>query len=473
MPQDNYTATVALIGRPNVGKSTLFNRLVGKRQAIVDDRPGVTRDLVYGRVSFDAGVSDNGFYLIDTGGYDLGKEAKRVKRCHQSHGEVVGGTIWPITKSAIEEADVCVFVLDGKFGLHPLDHEILSELRKTGKEVIYVVNKIDGYERSHQTWDFLGFTTDLLPVSSAHGMGLAELRCEIRSRIAGIRPRGQLKPEGSDIKIAMIGRPNMGKSSIINRLTGRTRALVSELPGTTRDSLDTSIKVSGRDVTLVDTAGIRRQAKVKDKIEGLSVLQSIKSVERADIVLLIIDAAQGLTDQDARLADHVIGRGKPLMIVVNKWDLIGEKDANSCKVFAAELRAHLKSMAYVPIKFVSCLKNQRVHQLLDRALALHDQALVRIDTTRVNEALKEIVAQHTPALIYNHTKQVKFYFASQVGTNPPKIVIFCNVEDEIQESYKRYMENRFREKLGFPNLPLKLVFRDHKRMRERPSQALG
>lgn len=442
---------VAIVGRPNVGKSTLFNALVGKRDALVDDRPGVTRDRLYGTVKGEK----SGFILVDTGGFET------EDYNFQPFGE---NLVWQQTSAAIDEADLVVLMLDGKDGLHPHDEEIARTLQKKQKDVIYVVNKLDGMEQESAMLEFykLG-VSNLIPLSAAHRRGVGELREVLEEELEKQDQEERLrrgKVAGDDaIKVALIGRPNVGKSSILNRLTGENRALVSDVAGTTRDTVDTPFTFNGRPYVIVDTAGIRRRSKVEEKLEALSVMKSLKAIERADLVLLVIAGEAGFTDQDARLASLAISQHKPLMIVVNKWDLVQNKDSLATKYYAEEVRQRIKGMSYVPVKFVSCLRNQRVFQLFDDIERMSITYQRRVSTGELNKALETVVREHTPALIRNHKKRIKFYYATQVKAAPPTIVVMCNLADEIQESYKRYMEHRFREILGFDELPLHVIFR--------------
>lgn len=448
--------TVAIVGRPNVGKSTLFNRLTRTRTAIVDDRPGVTRDRLYGIVYFDDN-RENGFTLIDTGGF----ETEGVY--YQPFSE---NLVWTQTEAAIKEADIVVLLLDGKSGVHQHDHELARYLDRLGKQVIFVANKIDGPEQRSAAFEFyeLG-VTDVLTVSAAHGRQVDILLDTIQEKLAAIAPKGDARLSSGAPRIALIGRPNAGKSSILNRLTGEERSVVSDVAGTTRDAIDTPLTFNKKDYIIVDTAGIRRRSKIHDKIEGLSVMRSLQSIERADIVLLIIDAKENLTDQDARLADLAASQFKPVAIIVNKWDLVPDKNSNSARDYERDLKVKLKLLQHVPVLFVSCLENQRVHQIMNVVEGLAEDYDRRVETRKLNDALRTIVYEHTPALIRKYSKRPKFYFATQVRTRPPTVVIFCNVANEIQESYKRYIAKRFREMLGYGNGPLRILYRSKAEVR--------
>lgn len=447
---------VAIVGRPNVGKSTLFNRLTRSDQAIVDDQPGVTRDRVYGSVWLDS-EHQEGFGLIDTGGFE--KDDFKFQPFSEN-------LVWKQTQAAIDEADLVVLLLDAKAGLCPHDRELYQYLESKQKKFIVVVNKVDGSGEAQLTWDFFELETQPYVISAAHNRGVVDLREKLADLLSE-EQKLSVRALGQGPSIAIVGRPNAGKSSILNRLTGEERSLVSEIAGTTRDAIDTVIQYHGQPFTLVDTAGIRRKSRIHEKVESLSVIRSLRAIERADVVLLVLDASEGLTDQDMRLADLAAERRKPTLIVVNKWDLVAHKDSNSAKDWTEAIHRELKTVAYAPVVFVSCLENQRVHKLMALATDLLRQASQRVETARVNEVLRQVVSEHTPALIKGKTKRVKFYFATQVSVSPPTIVVFCNVAQEIHDSYKRYMVNRFREALGFPDIPLRLIFRAKSDVRRR------
>jgi GTP-binding protein len=444
--------TVAIVGRPNVGKSTLFNCMTRSRNALVDDRPGVTRDRIYGTVYFDD-YEENGFLLIDTGGFET------EGFYYQPFQENI---VWRQTELAIAEADLILLVFDGREGLHPHDRELLNYLRKQQKPVLCVVNKIDHTGVIALSYDFykLGIDPPLL-VSASHSKGIDEVLEAIEARFEDLDLHADSRKVSTHdaMRIAIVGRPNAGKSSIINRLLGEERNLVSEVAGTTRDSIDSQIAYNQKSYVLIDTAGIRRRSRIKDKIESLSVMRSMQAVERADIAVLVIDAMQSLTEQDARIADLVASQHKGLLIVVNKWDLIPNKDSKSVAEYTTHVREQLKLLEWVPILFTSALENQRVHRIMQLVETIATDLEKRIETRRVNEALEIMVAEHTPSLIRAHSKRVKFYYATQVKTKPPTIVVFCNVADEIQESYKRYMSNRYRDILQLQYSPLRLIFR--------------
>jgi GTP-binding protein len=442
---------VAIVGRPNVGKSTLFNLLTRSKTAIVDDQPGVTRDRIYGEAYFDKD-KDAGFMVIDTGGFEFGE----FKFQPFTKNEV-----WQQTTLAIDEADIVLFVVDAKTGLHQHDHELVQLLKRKSKIIIYVVNKVDGEEAKTGLWEFYALGSDkLMPISAAHNRGVKDLLEEIQSNIDSLDRITKKDTSSGAAKIALIGRPNAGKSSILNRLCGEERAVVSDIPGTTRDSIDTLIKYNGDPYLIIDTAGIRRRTKIYERLEVFSVMRSLRVIDNADIVVVVIDAVEGITDQDARLINLALDRFHPVLIAVNKWDLIPNKTANSARDYAKNIRETvLKDSRFLPVIFISCLENQRVHKLLGEVARLRDMYRKRVATAPLNAALAKIVHDHTPQLSKKLSKRVKFYYATQVRIEPPTIVVKCNIHEEIQESYKRYMTHKFRELLGFEDIPIRILFR--------------
>lgn len=452
---------VAIIGRPNVGKSTLFNRLTTSDDAIVDDRPGVTRDRLYGTVWLDSDRTD-GYVVIDTGGFE--KDDFKFQPFAEN-------LVWRQTDAAIQEADLVVLLVDAKAGINPHDRELAQYLNRLGKHHMVVVNKVDGLEQAQLIWDFYELSEDPLKVSAAHNRGVADLREDIGAALAALPGRASYKHASDATRIAIVGRPNAGKSSILNRLTGEERALVSDIAGTTRDAIDTPITYNNRPYVLVDTAGIRRKSRIFERIESLSVVRSIRAIERADVVLLVMDARDGLTEQDMRLAQLAAERWKPIILVINKWDLVENKTSNSGKEWTDAIHHMLKTLSFAPIAFVSCIENQRVHKLMQLVEDLSLNSRRRIETHLVNQALRKMVQEHTPALIKGKTKRVKFYFATQVAVEPPTIVVFCNVAREIHESYIRYMTRRFQEFLGFNDIPLRVIYRAKTDTKARPGSS--
>jgi GTP-binding protein len=434
---------VAIVGRPNVGKSTLFNRLIGERRAIVEDEPGTTRDRVYGTTDW-GGVE---FTIIDTGGLqddqELVGEPTDVLARHtrdQAH-------------AAIAEADVIVFMVDGKAGMNAGDHEVAEILRRADKPTILVANKAESADRRDAVYEFyeLGLG-DPLAISSYHGTGTGDLL----DRIVEALPAVEEDEEIEGPAIAIVGRPNVGKSRLLNALIGQERSIVSDIPGTTRDSLDTVLEWAGQPVTLIDTAGIRRRGRIDRGIEQYSVLRSMRAIDRADVVLLVIDATEGFTAQDLHIAGYVAEQKKGIVVVVNKWDLV-EKDSSTMDEFREEARRQLDFMPYAPLVFVSAKFGQRVHQVLDTALAVVSERHKRVPTAALNKMLKEAVAAHPPPS--KPGKWLKFYYATQADISPPTFIIFVNDPTQIHFTYRRFLENQLRDAFGFTGTAIRLSFR--------------
>lgn len=457
--------TVALIGRPNVGKSTLFNRLTRSRNAIVDDQPGITRDRLYGVAQCTEPTDHWESYLVvDTGGFE--KDDFNFQPFQEN-------LVWQQTEQAIKDANVIVMVFDGKEGPTPHDKELVNFLRGLNKPVIYAVNKVDGIEQRHTAWPFYELGIDIhIEVSAAHNRYVYELSELIEAELAKCPSLTRKERNVNECHITIIGRPNVGKSSLLNRLAGENRALVSDIAGTTRDCVDIDLTYNGKKYVVIDTAGIRRKTKINDKIESLTVMRSIQGIERADLTLLVI-GPEGLTDQDARLAGLAISRFKPLLIIVNKWDLVTEKDANTAEELRKDIHAKIGNTKYVPVTFISCLTNQRVHKVLQQVELMMTDYHKRVTTSEINDCLQSIVRHHTPALINSSNKRIKFYYATQVKAAPPTIVVKCNVSEEIQESYKRYMNHQFRRRLDFGTAPIRLLFRPKTRREERAELLTG
>jgi GTP-binding protein len=434
---------VAIVGRPNVGKSTLFNRLVGERRAIVEDVPWTTRDRLYGTVSW-GGVE---FTIVDTAGL-------------QDPSEIEASTITEIAKrtreqaqSAIDEADVIIFMVDTKAGLTAGDHEVADLLRRTDKPTILVANKIDNINRKDMAVEFyeLGLG-DPMAMSSYHGVGTGDLL----DRIVENLPHFEEEPDIAGPKFAIVGRPNVGKSRLINALIGEERSIVSDLPGTTRDSLDTHLEWNGQALTLIDTAGIRRRGRIEQGIEHFSVLRSMRAIDRSDVVLLVIDATEEFTAQDLHIAGYVEEQKKGIVVVVNKWDLI-EKDSSTMDLYRDEAKRQLDFLPYAPLVFISAKFGQRVQNVLEMALLVEAERRKRVSTSALNKLLRDAVAKHPPPS--KPGKWLKFYYATQADVSPPTVVFFTNDPQSVHFSYKRFLENQIRDQFGYVGNPVRMMFR--------------
>ena len=429
---------VAIVGRPNVGKSTLFNNLVGDRIAIVDDMPGVTRDRLYRETEWN-GVE---FVVVDTGGLE------------PRNNEFMMTKIKEQAEVAMNEADVILFVVDGKSGVNPLDEEIAYILRKKQKPIILCVNKIDNFlQQQDDVYDFWGLGFEhLIPVSGAHKVNLGDMLDMVTEMIEKI----DLPEEEEDVlKLAIIGKPNAGKSSLVNKLSGEERTIVSDIAGTTRDAIDTIVQYKDNKYMIIDTAGIRRKSKVEESLEYYSVLRAIKTIKRADVCILMLDGKEGLTEQDKRIAGIAAEELKPIVVVVNKWDLV-DKNKVSMKSMKEELYAELPFLSYAPIEFVSALTGQRTTKILEISDTIYEEYTKRISTGILNTVLKEAVLMNNPPT--RKGRVVKINYATQVSTAPPKFVLFCNYPELIHFSYARYSENKFREAFGFDGSPILISF---------------
>ena len=431
---------VAIVGRPNVGKSTLFNKLIGERRAIVEDTPGVTRDRIYGETEW----CGRKFSLIDTGGIEPKTDDIILKQMRVQ------------AQIAIESADVIVFLCDVRAGLVADDREIAVMLGKSGKPVIVCVNKIDRVgDLPYEYYEFyeLGLKDDPIPLSSLHGSGTGDLLDAIVDKL----PAPVDEDEDEDIiRVAVIGKPNAGKSSIINRMVGSERLIVSNIPGTTRDAIDTYVENEWGKFCFIDTAGIRRSSKIDDKIERYSVLRAHMAVERADVCLIMVDANEGVTEQDERIAGIAHEAGKACIICLNKWDSI-EKDNSTVNEATRQVRTALAYMTYAPIQFVSALTGQRVNTLYEMIVAVHANAHMRVTTGVLNDLLHDATARNQPPS--DKGKRLKIYYMTQSQVAPPTFVIFCNSAELFHFSYQRYLENCLRETFGFRGTPIRLVIR--------------
>jgi len=428
---------VAIIGRPNVGKSTLFNRITRRRDAIVDDRPGVTRDRHYG----DAVWDDRDFMLVDTGGFVSGDDDR------------FAAPIRFQVEQAVEEADTVVLVLDGKGGISPFDSDLIDRLRTVDRPVFYVVNKIDGPEQENRLYEFyaLGIET-LHPLSAEHGYGVSDFLDNLLKSL----PSTTTEADQEHIRIALVGRPNVGKSSLINRLLGQERLVVSDLPGTTRDAIDTLCQHAGQSYLLIDTAGIRRKAKVDLKLEKFSIIKALKRLERCDVALVVLDASEGITEQDVKVAGYASERGCGTIFVVNKWDL-ADKTVTTPRKFEEQLRYVSKFLNYAPMLTVSARSGQRIHKIFPAVNAVYNQYVTRIGTGQVNRIVNHATTRTEPPL--HKGRRLKFYYTTQIADRPPTFVSFVNFPGAVHFSYQRYLLNQIRTETGLDKVPLRLYFR--------------
>ena len=431
---------IAIVGRPNVGKSTLFNKLIGERRSIVEDTPGVTRDRIYGETEWRG----KRMILIDTGGIEPKTDNLILKQMRQQ------------AQMAIDTADVIIFMCDVRTGLNANDRDIAVMLKKSGKPIVPCINKCDSIgSPPMEFYEFyeLGFDEDPISVSSIHGSGSGDL---LDACLRYLDDWQDTMEEDDSIKVAVIGKPNAGKSSIINRLIGEERLIVSDMAGTTRDAVDTQLENEYGKFTFIDTAGIRRQSKIDDKIEHFSVLRAHMAVERAQVCLLMIDASTGITDQDTKIAGIAHEAGKAVIIVVNKWDLI-EKDNSTVNEFNNKIRTELAYMPYAPILYISAKTGQRVTNLFERIVYVYGQSVMRVTTGMLNDVLGDAMIRVQPPS--DKGRRLKIYYMTQIATAPPTFVIFCNNIQLFHFSYQRYIENCLRETFGFMGTPIKLIIR--------------
>lgn len=429
---------VAVVGRPNVGKSTFFNRVVGRRVSIVEDTPGVTRDRIYAEAEW----RNRHFALIDTGGIEPDSR------------DVILSQMREQAQIAMDTADVIIFMVDGKDGLTAADHEVASMLLRTGKKVVLVVNKMDSPKMKDDVYDFyeLGLGVPI-PISSANMLNLGDVLDEVVDAF----PDNQGDDDEDITKIAVIGKPNVGKSSLINELLGEKRVIVSPIAGTTRDSIDTPFSMDGKDYILIDTAGIRRKSKVNEDIERYSVVRAVAAIERCDVALLMIDAEEGITEQDKKIAGVAHEAGKGILIVVNKWDLI-EKDTGTMNEFRKEIEKELTFLSYAPSVFISVKEHQRVRKVIELAEYISEKRALRVPTGQLNSLIADAVMMKQPPS--DKGRRLKIYYATQVGVKPPLFSFQINKRELMHFSYARYLENRIREGFGFEGTSLKFVFRE-------------
>lgn len=433
---------VAIVGRPNVGKSTLFNSLAGERIAIVQDTPGITRDRIYADITW----LDKQFTLIDTGGIE------------PDSSDIILSQMREQAQIAMDTADVIIFMVDVKQGLVDSDMKVADMLRRCHKPVVLVVNKVDSFEKFiNDTYEFYNLGIgDPVPISAANRLGIGDMLDEVTKYF----DESAFSEEDDDRpRVAIIGKPNVGKSSLINKLIGEQRLIVSDIAGTTRDAIDTPVKANGREYVFIDTAGLRRKKNIKEDLEKYMIVRTVSAVERADVVVLLIDAKDGVTEQDAKIAGIAHERGKGFIIAVNKWDLI-EKDNSSVNEFSKKIKSTLSFMPYAEILFISVKTGQRVPKLFDTIDAVIDNCSMRIQTGVLNEIIAQATAMQQPPA--DKGKKLKIFYVTQVGVKPPTFVIFVNDKELMHFSYTRYLENQIRDTFGFRGTPLKFIVKERK-----------
>jgi GTPase len=436
---------VAIVGRPNVGKSTLFNRLAGGLVAIVENRPGVTRDRLYR----DSEWLGRKFTIIDTGGIEFKNENTPIPAQMRRQAEI-----------AMEEADVIIFVIDALTGLTPDDDTIAQTLRKSGKPIILAANKVENFSKV-ELYEFYGLGLgEPIPISASHGMNVGDLLDEVVSHFPD-EMEEEIDPD--TIRIAVIGRPNVGKSSLVNTMLGEERVIVSNIPGTTRDAIDTPFEHEGKHYVLIDTAGMRRKGRIDELTEQYSVTRSLRAVDRSDVILMLIDSTEGVTEQDKKIAGYAHEAGKGIVIVINKWDLI-EKDDKTMNRFEKTIREELGFMMYAPTLFISAKTGQRVTKLLDLVDFVAEQNSTRVATATLNTLVREWVHLNPPPT--DKGRRLKILYATQVGVKPPTFVFFVNDHELMHFSYRRYLENQLRKSFGFEGSPIRMVVRQKEEERE-------
>lgn len=432
---------VAIVGRPNVGKSTLFNRIARAQISIVESRPGVTRDRVYTSAEW----TGREFTIVDTGGLDPLLDDELVSKVREQ------------AEIAIREADVIIFVVDARAGLTSNDYEVAELLRRAGKPVIVAANKVD--HPSVETYELFSLGLgDPIPISAAHGAGVGDLLDAVVERLP--EREAEDEEEASAIRIAFVGRPNVGKSSLFNIIVGEERSIVSPIPGTTRDAVDTYVKIDGRDFVFIDTAGLRRKSKIHEPVERYSVIRALRAVDRCHVAVLVIDATEGASEQDAKIAGYIQEAGRGCVIALNKWDLVPDKETNTLKKMELEVLRVMPFMSYAPIVSTSAATGQRVKRLLETVTAVHEQLMRRIPTATLNQVIEDAVLKYPHPSVKGQTVKVKY--ATQVGVNPPKFAVFVSRPDLVHFSYERYLENAIREAFGFSGVPVKLFTRSTK-----------
>ena len=460
---------VAIVGRPNVGKSTFFNRMIGERVAIVEDRPGTTRDRIYG----DTDWNGRDFTLIDTGGLELGTDIPVGQVGLDGQPGDIMKRVQAQAQLAIEEADVIVFIVDARTGITAADEEVAEMLRRTNKPVILAANKADNAARRLDAVEF--YTQGLgepITISSIQGTGTGDLLDVIVDALPPEEERPEEEEEDEDVvRVAILGRPNVGKSSLLNAILGFQRSIVSDVPGTTRDAIDTEMEFEGKKVILVDTAGIRRRGRVGPGVEKYSVLRASRAIDRCDVALLLVDASEGLAAQDTHIAGEIQDKSKGVVVVVNKWDLAQaqrraaregdipkpNEEIESAERYRKIIAEGLKFIPYAPIVFASAKTGYHVQSLLETVLGIADMRFLRISTSRLNEAVQDAVRRHNPTV--NRGKVLKIYYATQARVNPPTFVFFVNDPQALHFSYERYLENQLRAAFGFKGTGIRMYFR--------------
>ena len=429
---------VAIVGRPNVGKSTLFNKIAGKRISIVEDYPGVTRDRIYAEVEW----LDNTFTLVDTGGIEPYSEDVLLKQMKQQ------------AEVAIDTAEVIVFLTDGQEGITPSDQEVADMLRRTRKKVILAVNKIDVPKYNDNIYEFYNLGLgEPMGISSGQALGLGDLLDEI---VKNLPQEGEESYDENTIKVAVVGKPNVGKSSLVNRILGEERVIVSDIPGTTRDAIDTPFAIGDYNYVFIDTAGMRKRGKVFESVERYSIIRSLTAIERADVCLLLIDGIESVSEQDSKIAGYIHEQGKAVVILVNKWDIV-DKDDKTIDRYKSAINNELPFMDYAPVLFVSALTGQRVNKVIEMINHVSGQHAMRITTGMLNDIINEAVLANQPAI--SGGRRLKTYYAAQVSVKPPTFALFVNEPSLLHFSYQRYLENQIRKAFGFEGTPIRFLIR--------------
>jgi GTPase len=430
---------ISIVGRPNVGKSTLFNRIIGYKKAITEDNPGVTRDRNYGEFDF----SGKSFMLVDTGGFEP-EGVEKITSLVRQH-----------IYAAMEEASAIIFLLDGRAGLLPEDEEIASILRKYSKPIFYVVNKVDSQKSEADLADFYALGIDkIYGISSAHGLGVGDVLDDLVKAVE----TGPTEDSEPGIRIALVGRPNTGKSSIANRILGSERMIVSDIPGTTRDAIDSTVEYNGQLITVIDTAGLRKKSRISLKVEEYSVTAALRTIERANVVNLVIDGKEGIGHQDATIAHLVTSNGKGIGIIVNKWDLMDKTVTQGA--YQKVVRERLPHADFAPIIFTSALTGQHMDDIFKIDTSIYGQLNKKIPTPKLNRTIEEITTRLSPPIVDG--RQLKIFYVSQLKGAPPTFILFVNYPDRIPEHYKRFLENSMRSAYGFRGAPIRLLFRGRK-----------